>query len=147
MKGVSLLIVLAATGVMSLGAAEASAQNQMKKILWAAEDLKWEPAVRLPGVMAVSLRGDRSKEAYEEFIRFPARYKVPRHFHTYPQTIVVIEGVYTHNRKKYGPGSYLFIPAGEKHEGGSVSDSETIIYQAQPGKFDLNLIEPPGENK
>lgn len=145
MKRLSLLIALAVAGLTFLGTTEASAQKHTKKILWAAEDLKWEPATKLPGVMTAKLRGDHSKGAYEEFIKYPAGYKGPPHFHTYDQKIVVIKGVYTHHRKGYGPGSYLLIPAGEKHEGGGVSDSETIIYQEQPGKFDLNLDDPPKE--
>ena len=143
MKRLLLLIALAVAGLTVLGTLEAFAQKPTKKILWAAEDLKWEPMIRLPGVMFAKLRGDHSKEAYEEFIRYPAGYKGPPHFHTYDQKIVVIKGIYTHGGKKYGPGSYLLIPAGEKHEGGGTSDSETIIYQEQPGRFDLNLVEPP----
>ena len=35
--------------------------------------------------------------------------------------MVVIKGAYTYKRKKYGPGSYLFIPGGDKHESGGVA--------------------------
>ena len=147
MKRLSLPITLAVAGLILLEPAEASAQKHTKKILWAVEDLKWEPTTRLPGVMSAKLRGDQSKEAYEEFIRYPAGYKGPPHFHTYDQKIVVIKGAYIHDGKKYGPGSYLFIPAGEKHEGCGASNSETIFYQEQPGKFDFNLDKPPKEKR
>ena len=146
-KKLLLPIALAVAGLTFLGITEAAAQKHTKKILWAAEDLTWEPATRLPGVMTAKLRGDHSKGAYEEFIKYPAGYKGPPHFHTYNQKIVVIKGVYTHHGKEYGAGSYLLIPAGERHEGGGVSGSETIIYQEQPGRFDLNLDDPPNEKK
>ncbi len=147
MKRPSLFIALAFGTLIFLGTTEGFAQRQTKKILLAAEDLKWEPSVRLPGVMAARLRGDHSKAAYEEFIKYPAGYKGPLHYHTYDQTIVVIKGELTHNGKRYGPGSYLFIPAGDKHESDGASDSETIVYQKQPGRFDINVVEPVKEKK
>jgi hypothetical protein len=60
----------------------------------------------------------------------------------YATTIVVIKGAYTHNGKKYGPGSYLYIPGGDKHETAGAEDSESIFYIEQQGPFDLIPVEP-----
>jgi quercetin dioxygenase-like cupin family protein len=57
--------------------------------------------------------------------------------------MVVLKGAYTYKGKKYGPGSYLFIPGGEKHESGGVDESESIFFIEQPGMFDLKPVEPP----
>lgn len=45
MKRLAMYIVLALVGLMFFGATEASAQKKMEKgtVLWAAEDLKWQP--------------------------------------------------------------------------------------------------------
>jgi quercetin dioxygenase-like cupin family protein len=149
MKRLSLFIVLFLAGLIFFGATETSAQDKTKKeaVLRAAEDLKWEPlAGGPPGVMSVMLWGD-NKGAYGGLTKFPAGFKAPLHYHTYETKIVVIKGAYTYKGKKYGPGSYLSIPGGDKHESGGVEGSETIILIQQPGKFDLNLVEKPTDKK
>ncbi len=150
MKRLSLYIVLVLVGLVFLGATEASAQKKMKKeaVLWVAEDLKWQPlAGGPPGVMSVMLWGDNTKGAYGGFTKFPAGFKAPLHYHTNDMKIVVIKGAYTYKGKKYGAGSYLSIPGGDKHESGGVEDSETIFLIEQSGKFDLVPVEPPSEKK
>jgi quercetin dioxygenase-like cupin family protein len=150
MKKLSLYVVLVLAGLMLLGATDASAQKKMKKepVLWAAEDLKWEPlAGAPPGVMSATLWGDQTKGAYGGFTKFPAGVATPLHFHTHDIKLVVIKGAYTYKGKKYGPGSYLFIPGGDRHESGGVEDSETIFFIQQPGKFDLHLVDQAGGKK
>jgi quercetin dioxygenase-like cupin family protein len=150
MKRLSLYIVPVLVGLIFLGATDASAQKQMKKgaVLWAAEDLKWEQLVGgPPGVMSVMLWGDNTKGAYGGFTKFPAGFKAPLHSHTNDMKVVVIKGAYTYKGKKYGPGSYLSIPGGDKHVSGGVEDSETIFMIQQPGKFDLVPVEQPSGKK
>lgn len=150
MKRLSLYIVLVLVGLIFFGVTGVSAEKKMKKeaILWTAEDLKWGPlAGAPPGVMSVMLWGDNTKGAYGGFTKFPAGFKAPLHYHTYEMKIVVIKGGYTYKGKKYGPGSYLLIPGGDKHESGGVEDSETIFLIEQPGKFDLKPVEQPKEKK
>ena len=150
MKRLSLYIVLVLLGLIFIGATETSAQKKMKKeaVLWTAEDLKWEAlGAGAPGVMSATLWGDQTKGAYGGLTKFPAGFKAPLHYHTNDIKMVVIKGAYTYNGKKYGPGSYLSIPGGDKHESGGVEDSETVFLLEQPGKFDLNPVEPPSEKK
>ncbi len=148
MKTFSSYIALVLAGLIFFGATEASAQKRMKKVLWAAEDIKWEAMQGgPPGVMTAMLWGDQTKGAYGGLTKFPAGFKAPLHYHTNDMKVVVIKGAYTYNGKKYGPGSYLTIPGGDKHVSGGVDDSETIFLLEQPGKFDLKPIEPPKEKK
>jgi len=149
MKRLSLNIVVALVGLIFFGTIEASAQEKMKekKVLWAAEDLKWEAMQGgVPGVMTAMLWGDPNG-VHGGLTKFPAGFKAPLHYHTNEAKIVVIKGAYTYNGKKYGPGSYLSIPGGDKHESGGVDDSETIFFMQQPGTFDLVPVEPPSEKK
>jgi len=150
MKRLAMYIVLALVGLMFFGATEASAQKKTDKeaVLWAAEDLKWQPLnAAVPGVMSVMLWGDNTKGAYGGFTKFPAGFKAPLHTHTYATKIVVIKGAYTYNGKKYGPGSYVYVPAGMQHESGGVEDSESIFFIEQSGTFDMKPVEPAREKK
>ena len=150
MKRLSLYFVLALVGLIFIGATEASAQKKMKKeaVLWAAENVKWEQLKGAPpGVMTAKLWGDQNKGAYGALTKFPAGYMAPLHYHTNDIKLVVIQGAYTYNGKKYGTGSYLFIPGGDKHVSGGVDDSESIFFIEQPGKFDLKPVEPPKKKK
>ena len=150
MKKISMYIVLVLVGLMLIVPTGASAQKKMKKdaVLWAAEDLKWEALPGgPPGVMSVTLWGDQTKGAYGGLTKFPAGFKAPLHYHTYDTKIVVVKGAYTYNGKKYGPGSYVSVPGGSKHESAGVADSESIFFIEQPGAFDIKIIEPPAEKK
>ena len=150
MKRLSLYLTFALLGLVFLMVIGASAQQKMKKeaVLFAAEDLKWEPlAGAPPGVMSVKLWGDNTKGAYGGLTKFPAGFKAPLHSHTYATKIVVIKGAYTFNGKKYGPGSYVYVPAGVQHESSGVEDSESIFFIEQSGKFDLNIVDKLAEKK
>ena len=150
MKKLSLYIVLVLVGLIFIGTTEAPAQVKMKKeaVIRPAEDIKWEQLKGAPpGVMTAKLWGDQNKGAYGGFTKFPAGFTSPLHYHTNDIKLVVIQGAYTYNGKKYGPGSYLFIPGGDKHVSGGVDDSESIFFIEQPGKFDLKPVEPPKKKK
>jgi quercetin dioxygenase-like cupin family protein len=150
MKRHPVYFVLVLAGLIFAGTMEAFAEQKMKNepVLWAAEDINWAPlAGGPPGVMSAMLWSDKTTGAYSGLTKFPAGLKAPLHSHTYETKIVVIKGGYTYNGKKYGPGSYLSIPGGDKHVSGGVPDSETIFLIQQPGKFDLVPVESPKEKK
>jgi hypothetical protein len=140
--------VLAAAGLICLRATEASAQAKPAKVIFAADDMKWEALKGgPPGVMTAKMRAVGTKGGYDGFNKFPAGFKAPLHSHTYDTKIVVIKGGYTYKGKIYGPGSYLFIPGGDKHESGGVEDSESIFYIEQPGPFDIKMVEGASDKK
>ena len=144
MKRLSLYIVLLLAGLILIGTKQVSAQQPMKKatVIKTLEDAKWEALPNGQGAMTAKIRGDQTKGAYAALTKFPAGFKAPLHYHTNDIKLVVIQGAYTYNGKQYGPGSYLFIPGGDKHESGGIDGSETIFYMEQPGKFDLKPVTP-----
>jgi hypothetical protein len=147
LKTISFHIVLVLVGLLFVGTTDTSAQKKMKKVTLSVEDIKWvQDEGAPPGVMASLLWGDPNG-AHGGFTKFPAGFKAPLHYHTYDTRIVVVKGGYTYNGKTYGPGTYLFIPAGDKHVSGGVEDSETIFLLEQPGKFDTKLVETPDTKK
>jgi quercetin dioxygenase-like cupin family protein len=150
MKRFASCVILTVMGLILIAGTEASAQTKMGKeaVLWAPEDLKWVPlSPGAPGVMSVMLWGDNTKGAYAGMTTFPAGFKAPLHTHTFGTKIVVIKGAYTYNGKKYGPGSYVYVPGGMKHESGGVENSESIFFIEQDGAFDLKPVDPPKGNK
>jgi quercetin dioxygenase-like cupin family protein len=117
-------------------------------VMMTADDLKWEQLKGAPdGVMAAMVKGDITKGAFDAFIKFPAGFKSPLHYHTHAMEAIVLKGAYVYNGKSYGPGSYVSIPAMDKHESGGAADSETIFFLEQPGKFDLVPVTETGEKK
>jgi hypothetical protein len=142
MKRFSLYIVLLLAGLIFIGA-PASAQDKMKKetIAMAPEDMKWVEIEGSHGAMTATFWGDPNKGGYGGMVKFPAGYKAPLHSHTSDIKMEIIKGGYIYNGKTYGPGSYLFIPGGDKHTSAGVDDSETIFFIEQPGKFDLKPVE------
>ena len=145
MKTFTLQIAFILVALIFIGTTNVSAQKAKKEaVLWSAEDIKWEPLKNsgpAPSTaMNAKLWGDDTKGAYGGLTKFPANFKAPLHYHTNDMKIVVIQGAYIYNGKKYGPGSYLFIPGGEKHESAGAEDSETIFFIEQPGKFDIKPV-------
>ena len=139
MKKIALYTLLALTGLNFLSGMRVSAQiNTKQAVLWAPEDIKWENLKGAPpGVMTANLWGNNTKGAYGGLTKFPEGFKAPKHYHTSAMKIVVIKGAYTYNGKEYGPGSYVYIPGGVKHESGGVESSESIFFTEQTGKFDI----------
>lgn len=145
MKQVLKYIMLVLIVLNFIGIYDVSAQSNNKRaVFMLPENIKWKPMSGPPGVVSADLWGNETKGAYGGFTKFPAGFKAPLHYHTNDVKIVVIQGAYTYNGKEYGPGSYVFIPAGLKHESGGVENSETIFFIEQPGKFD---VKPVGQKK
>jgi quercetin dioxygenase-like cupin family protein len=98
-----------------------------------------------PGIMISPIRGDATKGRYAALIKFPVGLKVPLHYHRNNIKIVVIQGAYIYTPKgeakqRFGSGSFVSYPGGDKHSTNSDESTETIFYLEQPGKFDLNVI-------
>lgn len=121
--------------------------------MWAAEDIKWVSLKGAPlGVMSATLWGNQEKGPYGALTKFPAGFKAPLHYHSSAMKIVVIKGAYIYKpeggqEKRFGPGSYVSYPGGDRHTTRGAEDSETIFFIEQPGKFDINMIEMPKEKK
>jgi Domain of unknown function (DUF4437) len=76
---------LAQSSSMPAGAADHIALNST--------DLKWQQS-EFPGVMVAVADGDPSKEgaAFSIYLKFPANFKFPAHYHPTDESLVVVKG-------------------------------------------------------
>ncbi|HWZ90963.1 MAG TPA: DUF4437 domain-containing protein [Polyangiaceae bacterium] len=106
-----------------------------------AADLQWDAIPDSGGVSSAALEGEIERGAYKAFIKFPPGASYPLHFHSADLRLVVVSGSYLYAlegqaTKKYGPGSYIFVPGGLKHTSGCDRGSACVFFQEQPAKFD-----------
>ena len=151
MKRFTSVTALILLGIFFVSAPNALAQKMKKKdkTLMAAEDVKWEILKAAPpgsGVMCSVLWGNLEKGPFGAFIKFPAGFKMPLHYHSSTLKAVVVKGAYVYipekgEEKRMGQGSYFTYPALDRHATGSAEDSETILFVQGSGKFDAVPIE------
>ena len=146
----SSLVVLTALALIS--PVNAQAQKKIAKgghVAMPADDLKWDSLKGAPpgsGVMSSLLWGNPEKGPFGMFIKFPAGFTMPLHYHSSAFKAVVVKGAYIYvaengEEKRLGSGSYFSYPAKDRHATKSAEDSETIFYVEGTGKFDAIPIE------
>lgn len=142
MKAVRLLVVPVV--VVLLGTALVVEANEKKAVTRAADALTWEDfSPQRPGVKMAKISGDHFQGSWKAFVRYPAGAKAKLHSHGADLELVVVSGSFhlgdgSGEEKRYGPGSYLFIPAGMPHTNSTTE--ETTLFESQPGKFDTTPV-------
>lgn len=110
----------------------------------AADTLSWkEFNPQRPGVKVADVSGDHSKGAWKGFVKYPAGNKAALHAHNANLEIVVVSGTFnfgevSDKEKPYGPGSYIFIPAGMAHTNSTTEDC--TIFVSQPARYDARPV-------
>ena len=106
-------------------------------------DLKWGPCPPfLPkGCGIAVLHGDPSKDNVDIFFKVPGKSKVPLHFHTSPERMVLVAGKLqvTYDGQKTAvmtPGTYAFGPAKRTHSAYCESKSPCILFIAFESPLD-----------
>jgi Domain of unknown function (DUF4437) len=112
-----------------------------------AEKTKWEQLKDAPpGIMISPVWGDPFSGApFGAFVKFPSKLEVPLHTHSSDMKIVVLKGAYVYtpeggSKQRFGPGSYLAYPAGDRHKTNSDDSTESLFYVEQSGMFDLKPV-------
>lgn len=117
-----------------------------KKVLFSGEGLRWEPLEGAPpGVMKATIWGNTATGPYGAFVKFPKNMQAPLHNHSSEMKIVVVKGAYVYTpeggkAQRFGPGSFVSYPGGDRHATSSDENSESLFFVEQPGKFDLNVL-------
>lgn len=86
--------------------------------------LKWGPCAPVfpKGCEVAILHGDPAKNHADAFLRVPANYAIPPHWHTSPEHMVLVSGELQVTYKgqqpaTLKPGSYAYGPAKQPHKG------------------------------
>lgn len=147
---------------LGLGAPSASAQapEPLKAVVWSADDaaLKWAPCpMFLPkGCGIAVLQGDPAKPNVDVFFRVPAKTRLPLHWHSSAERMVLISGELqvTYSGQEpmtLRPGTYAYGPAKLAHEGFCASEVPCVLFIAFEAPLDAVPIEltkaPTGSTK
>ncbi len=113
--------------------------------LWAAEEMKWQDDIALPGVKYVLLWGNPRTGEHGMLRKFPAGFAPPPHTHPSAERVIVLSGtiVVRHSgfaEKKLGPGSYSEIPANMEHSVKCGEESECVFALISPGPFAIKPV-------
>lgn len=106
----------------------------------------WQPCEGLPGCEFVPLRGDATKEASEALFRLAAGVRFPKHWHTSPEHILVVQGelnMSLANGERYsiGPRMFLYNPSGMIHWGNCGAKEACVYYVYDDQPYDVHLVE------
>jgi anti-sigma factor ChrR (cupin superfamily) len=132
------------SAVLAAGALLGAAAAQGKKAVHI-DSAKATFKEQNPGVSVASVWGDYDKGPFGAFTKFAPGTKVPLHTHTSDLRLVVIKGAYIYKPEKgpeirVGPGQYLFLPGGDRHESGGDAKEGALFYDTGTGPFDLVMV-------
>ncbi len=87
--------------------------SKSKVLIVHEDDMDWvyDPEYRLHWKMLGP--GNEKRGPCMQLIRMPAGYRKPRHYHASAHMIYVKEGDYSMAGKRYGPGTFIFVPTKE----------------------------------
>ena len=110
--------------------------------------LKWNPCPPIfpKGCEVTVLRDDPASGRSDVFLRTPANYRLPPHWHTSPEHMILISGELhvTYEGQKPSilkPGSYAYGPAKAKHEARCANTGPCVLFIAFESPIDAVLVE------
>ena len=133
-----------------LGAALAQSPAVEQAVVINADDaqLKWGacPPFLPKGCRLAVLHGDPAKDNVDVLLEIPGNTKLPRHWHTSAERMVLIAGELqaTYDGQKtvvLKPGSYAYGPASKPHEGFCASKSPCVLFIAFESPLDAIPVE------
>lgn len=110
--------------------------------------LKWSPCPPIfpKGCEVTVLRGDPANGRSDVFLRSPANYKFPPHWHTSPEHMILVSGELhvTYEGQKPAvlrPGTYAYGPAKARHEARCANAGPCVLFIAFESPIDAVLVE------
>lgn len=145
-----LLPLVAALPWAPAAAEEPPAQRDPALTVSAADaDLKWEPCPGFfpKGCELALLHGDLDEQDSDVFLRVPAGYAIPRHWHPAAERIVVVAGelqVANDGRKPADlkPGHFAYVPPKLNHRAVCGKAGPCVLFLSLDGPVEA---EEPGE--
>ena len=150
LKITSLLVVLLSCVVVASTPAAAQESTGEQAISRTHKDpqLKWNPCPPIfpKGCEVTVLRGDPANGRSDVFLRTPANYRLPPHWHTSPEHMILVSGELhvTYEGQKPSvlrPGSYAYGPAKARHEARCANAGPCVLFIAFESPIDAVLVE------
>lgn len=125
--------------VLAAAFAVAPVSAQEPSLTWTAEDAKLQwgpcPAFLPKGCGIAVLHGDPAKQNADIFFRVPANSRIPRHWHTSPERMVLVSGELhvTYDGQKttvMKPGTYAYGPAKLPHKADCKRAGPCVLFIA-----------------
>jgi len=110
--------------------------------------LKWNPCPSIfpTGCEFALLQGDPASGRSDVFLKTPANYKFPPHWHTSPEHMILVSGELHvsyegQEPSVLKPGSYAYGPAKAKHEARCADAGPCVLFIAFESPIDATLVE------
>jgi quercetin dioxygenase-like cupin family protein len=113
------------------------------------QSLKFGPVAGVPPcAQAAALRGDPSKGAAVLLIKIAAGCRIPWHWHTASEQLMVVSGAGTLEMRegktlKLGPGAYASMPGHQVHQASCAK--ACLMFNASDGAFDIHYVDSAGK--
>jgi len=111
---------------------------------------KFAPMAGIPPCATLSvLRGDPTKGAAIILLKAAAGCKIPWHWHTANESLVIVSGKAKIEMKdesaaqSVGAGDYVYLPAKHQHQFTAVT--ATTLYDMPDGAFDIHYVDASGK--
>lgn len=145
------LAALTATAAGSLMASQAADPNRAataaKADLVEVGGLKWVEIPNTPAKMA-TVKGDSAKGAHASFVKLPAGFSAPLHFHTADHHVTVVSGTAVltpkgATAKKLAAGSWFEFTGKMQHTTSCEAGADCVLFVVGQGAWDLVPEEAP----
>lgn len=110
--------------------------------------LKWTPCPPIfpKGCEVTVLRGDPANGPSDVFLRTRANYRLPSHWHTSPEHMILVSGKLSVTYEGQKPsvlraGSYAYGPAKARHEARCANAGPCVLFIAFESPIDAVLVE------
>jgi hypothetical protein len=154
MVNTSLRIALVVVGMLYVAAgtpsalAQESTAEQPSSRAYDDPQLKWNPcpAIFPKGCEVAVLQGDPANGRSDVFLRTPANYKLPPHWHTSPEHMILVAGELhvTYEGQKatvMRAGTYAYGPAKTRHEANCANRGPCVLFISFESPIDAVLAE------
>ena len=148
-SGLGLALMAGLTLSVTPAAGQEKASEQTPLVMnWTA--VEWNPPSTRPGFPAglrnAPIATDPATGGVTYLARFPAGSRFEMHWHTYTETVVVMQGsveiTLDGTRHTAAEGSYIIIPGEAPHEWQVPEEGDVVLLARRDGPADFHFVEP-----
>ena len=146
----ALLVLVAVAAVCGAVTARAEDENEMDKMITMnPQGMKFTPIPDMPAcATAAILRGNPRTGPAWVLLKLASGCRVPWHWHTANESLVVISGQGRVEMKdgsplQFAPGAYASLPKTHQHQ--AICTRSCLLFNAADAAFDVHYVDANGE--